>query len=217
MRKSFGARVAVAGVDIHVRAGEIVGLLGVSGSGKSTIFNMITGLVRPDAGTFHVGGRDVSGASVDARARLLFSGAALSPRLGQGLRDGDVAGYATLGWFVVNPTYGARPDNSGLALFRYAAHSELSLWHRHVALGLDGTFFSDRKASNPVRPSELDLTGELIGRAEPFEVHVAYERDMPLDKSGLVQSLLYVVVAYGFDFHDALHAPPPAPSQPGRQ
>jgi hypothetical protein len=145
----------------------------------------------------------------------LFSGAALSPALGQRLLDGDVTGYATLGWFAVNPTYGARPDNSGLALFRYAAHSELSLWHRHLALGADGTFFSDRKASNPVRPSELDLTGELIGRADPFEVHVAYERDMPLDKSGLVQSLLYVVVAYGFDFHDALHPPPPAP--PGRQ
>jgi hypothetical protein len=154
---------------------------------------------------------------VDARARLLFSGAALSPRLGQSLRDGDVSGYATLGWFAVNPTYGARPDNTGLALFRYAAHSELSLWHRHLAFGADGTFFSDRKASNPVGPSELDLTGELIGRADPFEVHVAYERDMPLDKSGLVQSLLYVVVAYGFDFHDALHPPPPAPAQPSRQ
>jgi hypothetical protein len=147
---------------------------------------------------------------VDARARLLFSGAALSPGVGQSLRDGDVTGYATLGWFVVNPTYGARPDNSGLALFRYAAHSELSLWHRHLALGVDGTFFTDKKASNPVRPSELDLTFELIARAEPFEVHVAYERDMPLDERGLVQSLLYLVVAYGFDFHDILHPPAPA-------
>ena len=149
---------------------------------------------------------------VDARARLLFSAAALSPKLGQSLSDGDVSGYATLGWFIVNPTYGARPDNSGLALFRYAAHTELSLWHRHLALGVDGTFFSDRKASNPMGPSELDLTGELIGRADPFEVHLAYERDMPLDRSGLVQSLLYVVVAYGFDFHDRLHPAPPAAS-----
>lgn len=81
MRKAFGARIAVAGVDIHVRAGEIVGLLGVSGSGKSTIFNMITGLVRPDAGTFHVGGRDVSGASVDARARLGVGYVPQSPAL----------------------------------------------------------------------------------------------------------------------------------------
>jgi hypothetical protein len=150
---------------------------------------------------------------VDARARLLYSAAALSPALGQTLLDGDLSGYATLGWFVVNPTYAARPDNSGRALLRYAAHSELSLWHRRLALGADTTFFSDRKADNPVAPSELDVTGELIGRAEPFEVHVAYERDMPIDRGGLTQSLLYMVVAYGFDFHDALHPPPP----PARQ
>jgi hypothetical protein len=147
---------------------------------------------------------------VDARARLLYSAAALSPALGQSLLDGDVSGYATLGWFAVNPSYAARPDNSGRALFRYAAHSELSLWHRRLALGADGTFFSDRKASNPIAPSELDVTGELIGRADPFEVHLAYERDMPIDQGGLTQSLLYVVIAYGFDFHDALHPPPPA-------
>ena len=150
---------------------------------------------------------------VDARARLLYSAAALSPALGQTLLDGDLSGYATLGWFVVNPTYAARPDNSGRALLRYAAHSELSLWHRRLALGADTTFFSDRKADNPVAPSELDVTGELIGRAEPFEVHVAYERDMPIDRGGLTQALLYLVVAYGFDFHDALHPPPP----PARQ
>lgn len=81
MRKAFGARVAVAGVDIHVRAGEIVGLLGVSGSGKSTIFNMITGLVKPDAGTFHVGGREVTDATVDARARMGIGYVPQSPAL----------------------------------------------------------------------------------------------------------------------------------------
>ncbi|MES1184650.1 MAG: hypothetical protein ABUL60_12625 [Myxococcales bacterium] len=145
---------------------------------------------------------------VDARARLLYSAAALSPSLGRSLLDGDVSGYVTLGWFAVNPTYAARPDNTGRALLRYAEHTELSLWHRRLALGADATFFSDRRADNPVAPSELDVTGELIGRADPFEVHVAYERDMPIDRGGLTQSLLYVIVAYGFDFHDALHPPP---------
>jgi hypothetical protein len=149
---------------------------------------------------------------VDARARLLYSAAALSPALSRGLLDGDLSGYATLGWFAVNPSYAARPDNSGRALFRYVAHTELAVWHRHLALGADGTFFSDRKASNPIAPSELDITGELIGRCDPFEMHVAYERDMPIDRGGLVQSLLYVIFAYSFDFHDQLH--PPAPAAP---
>lgn len=149
---------------------------------------------------------------VDARARLLYSAAAIAPELGPSLADGDVSGYFTLGWFVVNPTYAARPDNSGRALLRYAAHTELSVWERRLALGLDGTFFTD-KHENAVKPSEIDLTGELIGRYDPFEVHLAYERDMPIDRSGLVQSLLYVIVAYSFDFRDRLH---PAPAVAAR-
>ena len=149
---------------------------------------------------------------VDARARLLYSAAAISPAVADGLADGDVSGYATLGWFAVNPTYAARPDNTGRALFRYVAHTELAVWRRQLAVGVDGTFFSDKKASNPLRPSELDVTGELIARYDPLEVHLAYERDMPIDRGGLVQSLLYVIVAYSFDFHDQLHPPAAAPT-----
>jgi len=142
---------------------------------------------------------------VDARARLLYSAAALAPSLEHTLRGGDVAGYATLGWFAVNPSYAARPDNTGRALFRYALHSEISLWQRHVALGVDGTFFTDKHGSSPFRPVELDLTPELIGRYDPWELHLAYERDMPIDRGGLVQHLLYFIVAYSFDLHDQIH------------
>ena len=149
---------------------------------------------------------------VDARARLLYSAAAISPTVADSLAGGDVSGYATLGWFAVNPTYAARPDNTGRALFRYVAHTELAVWKRQLAIGADGSFFSDKKASNPLRPSELDVTGELIGRYGPLEVHLAYERDMPIDRGGLVQSLLYVIVAYSFDFHDQLHPPAAQPA-----
>lgn len=145
---------------------------------------------------------------VDARARLLYSAAALSPALGRSLKDGDISGYVTLGWFAVNRSYAARPDNTGRALLRYAAHSEVALWHRHAAIAIDGTFFTDKQRSNVVAPSELDVTGELIGRYEPFELHLAYERDMPIDRGGLVQSILYVIAAYSFDFHDQIHPPP---------
>jgi hypothetical protein len=134
----------------------------------------------------------------DIRARLLYSVVTVSPGLGQALGDGDISGYATLGWFAINPSYAARPDNSGRALFRYVVHSELSIWHRQLAIGLDGAFFSDRQAKNPLRPSELDFTPELIGRYDAFELHLAYERDMPVDRGGFVQSFLYALVAYGF-------------------
>lgn len=135
---------------------------------------------------------------VDARARYLYSIGQISPGLSRALDGGDITGWATLGAFLVNPTYAARPDNTGLALMRYSLHAEMSCCGSHLALGLDGTSFTDRK-TNAVRPSELDFTPELIARISPFEVHVAYERDMPVDRSGLVQHFVYVLAAWSFD------------------
>jgi hypothetical protein len=150
---------------------------------------------------------------VDLRARYLYSLAAVDPALGTALADGDISGWLTLGYFAVNPTYAARPDNSGSALFRYAAHSELSVFRDLVSLGIDATFFTDRKAA-PLTPSELDLTPELIFHKAPYEVHFAYERDMPLNRNepdesqlperarGLTQSFLYGLFVYSFDLRE---------------
>lgn len=136
---------------------------------------------------------------LDARLRYLYSAKTIEPGVGRALRDGDVSGWLTLGVFGLNPTYAARPDNTGLALFRYAGHAEVSLWSDHVSLGVDATMFSDSRAVDPVGPSELDLTPELIGRLPPFELHLAYERDMPLDRGGLVQQFVYVLAGWEFD------------------
>ena len=58
--KIYGGRAVVNGIDINVRAGEIVGLLGPNGAGKTTSFYMIVGLVRPNSGRviFSGHGRD---------------------------------------------------------------------------------------------------------------------------------------------------------------
>lgn len=144
---------------------------------------------------------------VDARARLLYSLADIWPSLRRDLSDGDISGYATLGWFAFNPTYAARPDNTGLALFRYVGHTELSVWHDHWSVGLDGTFFTDRRRENPVGPSELDLTYEVIARRDPFELHLAYERDMPIDSTGLVQSFVYALFVFEFDMEEQVLRP----------
>ena len=107
-------------------------------------------------------------------------------------------GWLTLGWFAINKTYFARPDNTGLALFRYAAHVEISTWNDHLALGLDAILFTDKLASNVFRPSELDFTPELIGRFSRYEVHLAYERDMPVDQDGLIQQFIYLLGSVSF-------------------
>jgi hypothetical protein len=141
---------------------------------------------------------------VDARTRLLYSLAKAWPTLGEDLHTGDVSGWFTLGVFAYNPTYFARPDNTGRALVRYNPHVELSLFDDLVSFGLDATFFTDRHA-NIILPSELDLTPEVIGHYKSVEVHIAYERDMPLDRGGLVQNWIYALFSYNFDLrHDVI-------------
>ena len=70
VRKTFGRVVAVDRVDFVVRPGELVGLIGHNGAGKSTCLGMIMGLVRPTEGAVRVGGHDVFAAPEAARAVL---------------------------------------------------------------------------------------------------------------------------------------------------
>jgi ABC-2 type transport system ATP-binding protein len=59
VRKSYGAKLALDGVDLEVRAGEVCGLLGRNGAGKTTLLSIVTGLLRADEGTVAVGDVDV--------------------------------------------------------------------------------------------------------------------------------------------------------------
>lgn len=145
---------------------------------------------------------------VDTRARYLYSLRGITPALGRALGDGDVSGYFTLGWFAYNPSYSARPDLSGIALLRYAGHVEVSVWGDRIAAGFDVVMFTDRNTPNPARPSEVDLTPEMIAHAPPFEVHLAYERDMPVDRGGLVQDYAYALFGWHFDAKDLLQHRP---------
>ncbi len=70
LSKRFGRRQVVSGVNISVSSGEIVGLLGANGAGKSTTFRMIVGLLRPEAGAITFRGHDITGLPMDARARM---------------------------------------------------------------------------------------------------------------------------------------------------
>src|SRR5260221_4725701 len=53
--KRFGATVALGGVDLDVRAGEVHALIGENGAGKSTLLDILSGLLAPDAGTMRLG------------------------------------------------------------------------------------------------------------------------------------------------------------------
>ena len=61
---------ALHGVDLHITQGEYLSIMGPSGSGKSTLLNVIGLLDRPNAGTYHLDGRDVTGLADDELARV---------------------------------------------------------------------------------------------------------------------------------------------------
>jgi branched-chain amino acid transport system permease protein len=69
LRKSFGGLVAVDDVSFSVARGELVGLIGPNGSGKTTVLNLVSGLLRPDAGTICLEEHDLAGASSHLIAR----------------------------------------------------------------------------------------------------------------------------------------------------
>ncbi|NIA14983.1 MAG: ATP-binding cassette domain-containing protein [Nitrospiraceae bacterium] len=70
LTKRFGSTVAVDGLSIEVQSGEIFGLLGPNGAGKSTTLYMLSGLMRPSAGSLTVLGKDIRKDFLDIAARI---------------------------------------------------------------------------------------------------------------------------------------------------
>ena len=70
LTKWYGARLAVDHVSLQVEAGEVMGLLGPNGSGKTTILRILTGYLLPSSGTARIAGLDVVDDALAARARV---------------------------------------------------------------------------------------------------------------------------------------------------
>ena len=68
--KTFGRVVANNNIELKVRPGEILALLGENGSGKTTLMNMLSGIYKPDAGRIFIGGKEVSIDSPEDAKRL---------------------------------------------------------------------------------------------------------------------------------------------------
>jgi len=70
LQRRFGDFYAVNGISFAVQQGEVFGLLGANGAGKSTTFRMLCGLLPPSAGTLRVAGVDLRHAAAAARERI---------------------------------------------------------------------------------------------------------------------------------------------------
>ena len=61
VKKSFGEKNVLEDVSLSLKKGELISLLGVSGAGKTTLFNCISGIIKPDSGTIFLNGDNITG------------------------------------------------------------------------------------------------------------------------------------------------------------
>ncbi len=85
IRKSFGQTVALDGVDLSLKKGEVHALIGENGAGKSTLMNLLSGVIQPDSGIMELGGKAYKPANTtDARRNriaLIHQELSLAPHL----------------------------------------------------------------------------------------------------------------------------------------
>jgi len=83
LKKSFGSKVVLDGIDLDLHAGESFVVIGGSGTGKSVLIKCILGLIQPDAGSIKIDGQEIVGLSYSAQQKaldkfgMLFQGGAL--------------------------------------------------------------------------------------------------------------------------------------------
>jgi hypothetical protein len=102
------------------------------------------------------------------------------------------------GVFLFNPSYAARPNNTGIVLFRYGLHLDADLYHRWLSLSYDLNVFTDRTdgAVNPIAPTEHDhIVGLLstipLPRHLELTLAVHYEADRPgFEATGPIRRIL---------------------------
>ena len=92
LRKSFGQKEAVAGIDLKIAAGSFAGLVGPNGAGKTTSLSMMTALLRPDAGQVLINGLDVW--SDPAAAKAIIGVVPAEARLFDRLSGEEMLEYA---------------------------------------------------------------------------------------------------------------------------
>jgi ABC-type lipoprotein export system ATPase subunit len=149
LAKSYPGLSVLAGLDLAVGAGEVVAIRGASGTGKSTLLHCLGLLDRPDAGSIRLDGAELTGLSIDARAR------ARAQRIGFVFQA-----FHLLPEFDVGENVAMSARTSGLALAEGEARSRALL----ARIGLAGRERSDVRTLSGGERQRVALCRALLPR-----------------------------------------------------
>jgi branched-chain amino acid transport system ATP-binding protein len=207
LTKNYGAVTAVSDVDIQLHRGEILGLVGANGAGKTTIFDLISGLVPRDAGRVEIDGEDVTDWPAYARARRGLSRSFQDARLWPSLTVADAIAVALgfgapmtnpLASMLATPSVDASEreiarrveeviELMGLGAFRDKFVSELSTGSRRMVeiaslLADPPTILLLDEPSSGIAQRETEALGSLILQLQSYIgcSILIIEHDMPL-------------------------------------
>jgi ABC-type branched-subunit amino acid transport system ATPase component/ABC-type branched-subunit amino acid transport system permease subunit len=207
---SFGGVSALSGVDLDVAPGEVVGIIGANGAGKTTFFDVLSGFLAPDAGRIVMDGVDVTDLGAPARAEMglgrIFQDARLFPSLtvSEALRvslDRHLSvREATACIFGVGAALDSEEAAAerveeliaamGLEPYRDSFVSELSTGTRRIvelagALAHDPTVILLDEPSSGIAQRETEALGRLLMdlHARTGATLVIIEHDIPLVSS----------------------------------
>ena len=116
---------------------------------------------------------------------------------GRDAEESLFAGYFLTGVFAHNPSFAARPDNSGLVGLRHMLHLETDLYKQYLTFYTDQNVFSDR-TNGWIELSEWDGTYALTGVVGRMSWRLQYERDAPIDRRGFSQEYADALITAKF-------------------
>lgn len=181
LTRRFGGLVAVDDVAFEVQPGEIMGLLGPNGSGKTTVMNLLSGALLPDAGTVLFDGLPIHGLPAHriARAGLARTFQLVRPLASMDCRDNVLAGIA----FGAERRWGRAAEAEAVELL-----ARVGLSGRGTALPGELTYIDQKRLelarALALRPRLL-LLDEWLAGLNPTELHEAIALVAGLRRDGI--------------------------------
>jgi ABC-type sugar transport system ATPase subunit len=212
VRKRYGAREALAGLDLAVEAGEPAVVVGPSGAGKSTLLRVLAGLDRPEAGTLTLDGLDLARVPAERRGmHLVFQENALFPHF---TVEENLL-------FAMRSRRGGRSiaeaaELCGIAPLLQRRPSRLSGGERQLA-ALARAFVANPRAvlldepfahlDPPLRAQMLERLSALRGRLAGISIHVTHDHQEAMRLGGRLIVLIDGAVAQAGSPQDVYDRP----------